>query len=204
MEADDVTGGRQLLQGLIGDAEAFFLLPIPAVLRIIVDLAAKGRQPLRRGPGDIAEAHQANPAVRQLPDTLGHAALLHLHLAPLPDGPVAGDLPAQEHEHQHDGLLRHGTGVAALVVADVYAPRSGSRQIDFVIGHAFGVDQFQLGHSVDQRRRHRCDGVHEQDVRVRVAGKELLHRRVLVPKHQLLLADKGQLRQVFFIPCLGA
>ena len=171
---------------------------------VIVDLAAEGRKTLRRGFGNIAEAHQAHPADRQLRDALHHAALLHLHLASLPDSPVAGKAVAQEHQHQQNRLLRYGAGVAALVVAHPDAPLSGGSQVDLVIGHPLGVDQLQVVHIPDQRALYRRNGVHKQHVRIASHRQDRLLVCAFIQKHQLLLTDKGQSGHVFLIPCLSA
>ena len=117
---------------------------------VVVQLTAEGSQPLRRGPADVAEAHQPHLAGGELRDPLHHVPLLHLHLPPRPDRPVPGEGVAQEHQHQQNGLLRHGAGVAALVIADVDVPLPGRVQVDAVIGHPLGVDQPQLRQPVHQ------------------------------------------------------
>ena len=96
-----------------------------------------------------------------MPSTMQRS--FNLHLAAGPDRPVPLQGPAQEHQHQQNGLLRHGAGVAALVVADIDAPPPGGVQIDAVKGHPLRMDHPQPRQPLHQRRSHRGDGVHEQD-----------------------------------------
>ncbi|SCJ00496.1 Uncharacterised protein [uncultured Blautia sp.] len=67
---------------------------------------------------------------------------------------------AQEHQYQQDRLLRHGPGVAALVVADVNAPLPGGGEVNAVKRHPLRVNQPQAGHVFHQSSGHHRDGVH--------------------------------------------
>ncbi|CAN3962030.1 30S ribosomal protein S7, partial [Dysosmobacter welbionis] len=135
VEADDVALLRQLLQRQVGDVVFFLLFRQAAVLGVVVQLAAEGDQPLRRGPRNVSKSYQAHLAGRELRDPLHHAPLFHLHLPSRPDGLVPLQGMAQEHQYQQDRLLRHGPGVAALVVADVNAPLPGGGEVNAVKRH---------------------------------------------------------------------
>ena len=204
MEADDVAAGRQLLQWQVGDAIALLLIRRTAGAAVIVHLAAKGGQPLRRSLCNVAKAYQTNPAGGQLRQAPGHTLLLDLHLPALPDRPVSGDGAAQEHQHQQDGLFRHGAGVAALVVAHPDAPLPGGIKVDLVIGHALGLDELQLRHPADEGAGDRRDGIREDDARVRRPGENFFLAAVPVQKDQFLLPDKRQRRKIRLITGSGA
>ena len=170
---------------------------------VVEHLASKGGQPLGRGLGDISEADEAHPALRQLPQALTHAALLHLHLPSLPDSPVSFQLLTHQHQHQQNGLLRHGAGVAAPVVAHIDAPGPGGGKVDLIVSHAFGVYQLQARHLRHQRTGNGGNCIHKQNICVCRRSQNLGLAALLIHKHQFLLPDKRQVRHIALVPGLS-
>ena len=203
MEADDVTGLRQLVQGQIPGAARLLhsrILPVPGVVK---HLAAVGPQPLRRSLADGAEAHQPHPAGGQIFRHMGCQLVHRLMLLPGPHHPVSPQRPVQQHAHQRHRQLRHGACVAPGAVAHIDAPLPGRRQVNPVVAHPVAVDQLEMRHPGDQflcHRRHRCG---HQSLRIAAGCQPALLRPLPVCEHQLHPPRSGNIGQIPVISAAG-
>ena len=204
VERENITSGGQLLQGPILHPELRLYLGGTAVEAVIVHLAAKGLEPPGSGLSDVAKAHQAHSLLAQLRAAGGHDRLLHLHLAARLHRVVAGDAVAQGHEHEHNGVLRHGIGVAPLVVAHEDPLFFGRLQGDAVEGHALRLDELQVGQQVNDLPAHVHNGVVKEHLSVGVVRRRLAGRLIQRTKHQLRPQLGGKVGHVGVITGLGA
>ena len=123
---------------------------------------------------DGAEADEPDGAVTELADALDHHLLLGFYLAAFAYGGIGVHGVSQAGEHEEYRLLGDPAGVDACVVADGDAEPLGSVDVDGVVGDAFGMDEFEVGHALHEVRAHRADGVGHDEVGVRGQSEDVL------------------------------
>ena len=204
VEADDVTGGGQLLQRQIGHAPLRLFFQRAPVRGVVAHFRPKGPQQPRHGLGDMAEAHQAHPAVPQLPQGRGdHPAQNAVGGAGIHTLLARDQAPCQR-QHQKDGLLRHGGGVGAGIVAYIDAPLPGGLQLHLVKAHALALDQLEVGHGVHEDGGGAAHGVHAHHLCLRRGGGKDLVTEAALAKDHLHLLGNGKVRQILLIAGLKA
>ena len=196
--------GGQLLQRQIGHAPLRLFLRGAPVGGVVAHLRPEGPQQPGHGLGDVAEAHQAHPAVSQLPQGGGHHPAQNAVGGAGIHALLAGNQVPGQGQDQKDGLLRHGGGVGAGVVAHIDAPLPGVFQIHPVKAHALALDELEVGHGLHQGRGGGPHGVHAHHLCLRRGGgKDLVAEAALAKDHLRLLGD-GQVRQVLLVAGLKA
>src|SRR5690606_38534216 len=63
---------------------------------------------------------------------------------------IAFEKPSLEAQHKQNGLLRYRTGVGGGIVTDVDIFFFSGLTINFIIAYTFGVDEFEIGHVINQ------------------------------------------------------
>ena len=147
----------------IHQCDAQILGDLRGDIRIVrLDAHLERARALHHFPADAAQPDDAQRLAAQL-------AAHELLLFPLAAGGGLGGLRnAPRHgQHQRQGVLRHGNGIASRRVHHQDAGRRGGFQIHVVDAHARAADHPQLGRVVEHRLIHLHGAAHDQRIRFR-------------------------------------